>query len=196
MPRRELSQDELQAFRARALDCAEALFVEAGVDGVTMRAVASRLGCSPMTTYRYFEDREALIAALRATVFARFADALEAAPGRRRSPLMRIEALRSAYVDFARTDPDGYRLMFALRPPARPDAELQRQAERAFAPLKGVVAEAVAAGDLEGDPDVVAHLVWVELHGLVSLYLADKLIFGRELGELLKASVWTKRRRR
>ena len=43
-----------------------------------MRQLAAELGVSPMTPYRYFEDKDAILAAVRATAFNRLAEALEA----------------------------------------------------------------------------------------------------------------------
>lgn len=193
VPRRELTQDEVEAFRRRALEAAESLFADAGIDGVTMRAIAKRMGCSPMTTYRYFDDREAVVASLRGAVFGRLADDLEKAAARAPEPGSRVRALRAAYIDFARREPDGYRLMFSLEPPETPHPELARAADRSFAPLRTAVAQAIETGHIEGeDPNLVAHLIWVELHGLVSLELSNKLNFGVSLATLAEASRWNR----
>ena len=45
---------------------AERLFAEHGVEAVTMRQLAAALGVSPMTPYRYFKDKDAILAAVRA----------------------------------------------------------------------------------------------------------------------------------
>ena len=44
-----------------------------------MRQLAAELGVSPMTPYRYFEDKDDILAAVRANGFNRFAEALERA---------------------------------------------------------------------------------------------------------------------
>ena len=44
-----------------------------------MRQLAAELGVSPMTPYRYFEDKDAILAAVRTRAFDRFAEALELA---------------------------------------------------------------------------------------------------------------------
>jgi len=53
------------------------LFAEHGPEAVTMRQLAAELGCSPMTPYRYFRDKDEILAAVRASAFDRFSDALE-----------------------------------------------------------------------------------------------------------------------
>ena len=83
MPK-NLSAAEVQAFRTRLCAVAERRFVERGADGVSMRQLADELGCSPMTPYRYFKDKEEILAAVRTAAFDRFAAVMEAAAARSR----------------------------------------------------------------------------------------------------------------
>ncbi|MGZ6016095.1 MAG: TetR/AcrR family transcriptional regulator, partial [Phenylobacterium sp.] len=78
MPR-VLSDTDVADFRERLCEAAERLFAERGPDAVTMRQLAAELGVSPMTPYRYFEDKDDILAAVRANGFTRFAIALETA---------------------------------------------------------------------------------------------------------------------
>src|SRR5262250_3772801 len=81
MPK-NLSAAEVDAFRARLCAVAQHQFAASGRDGVSMRQLADALGCSPMTPYRYFRNKDAILAAVRTAAFDRFADALEAATKR------------------------------------------------------------------------------------------------------------------
>ena len=188
MPRATLTADEIQAFRQRAVAAATHLFGRDGYDAVTMRALASELGCSPMTAYRYFDDKAELFAAVRTEAFRRFADAQEAAFEAVAGALERLTALHDAYVAFALREPDAYRIMFELRQEAAGTyPELDAQSERSFSYLLRATEQAVAEGQLRGDPLTLAHLMWSSVHGLVSLHLADKLTLGRDLNDLLEA---------
>ncbi len=40
---------------------------------------------------------------------------------------------------------------------------------------------------MEGDPLERAHFLWAQVHGLVSLHLAGKLVMGRSLEQLFPA---------
>src|SRR3977135_2352752 len=80
MPR-NLSSAEVDAFRARLCAVAQKRFAKQGVDGVSMRQLAEALGCSPMTPYRYFRNKDEILAAVRTAAFDRFAGALEQAAG-------------------------------------------------------------------------------------------------------------------
>ena len=59
--RRKQQQDEL---RAKILDAARELFVAQGVEAVTMRKVADKIGYTATTLYNHFEDKDALLRAL------------------------------------------------------------------------------------------------------------------------------------
>ncbi|MGO4815505.1 TetR/AcrR family transcriptional regulator, partial [Cupriavidus sp. 2MCAB6] len=76
---KNLTQDEIETFKARLCAVAERRFAEGGVASVSMRQLAEEMGCSPMTPYRYFKDKEDILAAVRTAAFDRFAAALEAA---------------------------------------------------------------------------------------------------------------------
>jgi AcrR family transcriptional regulator len=181
-----LKDHEIAAYRERLTAAALALFGERGYEGVTLRAIAEALGCSPMTPYRYFADKDEIFAAVRAAAYDRFAAAQEAAVASSDDPIGRLSALGDAYVRFALEEPQAYRLMFGLSQP-NPDAypDLRRAELRAWAPLRASIAGAIEAGLLEGDPDTLAHVFWAATHGLVSLHLAGKLVLGRTFEDLL-----------
>jgi AcrR family transcriptional regulator len=69
MGRAALTVEELGAFRGRAVTAATRLFAERGYRGVTLRSLAKELGVSPMTPYRYFENKEELFAMVRTEAF-------------------------------------------------------------------------------------------------------------------------------
>jgi len=186
MPRAALSEVEVEQFRDSLCDVATRLFAEKGYDGVTMRALATELGCSPMTPYRYFENKDEIFEAVRHAAFDRFADRLEAAAASATDPLRRLRALCRGYVRFALDEPHAYRIMFELDPPDGTSAPGNDEARAWFA-MRGAVADAIEAGVLVGEPDVLAHLYWSNVHGLVALHLAGKLVLGRDLEELVEA---------
>jgi hypothetical protein len=74
MPRKALTKEEIEEFRQRAVVVATRLFARGGIEGLTMRAIAQGLRCSPMTPYRYFDNQEHLLAEVRASAFERLAE--------------------------------------------------------------------------------------------------------------------------
>ncbi len=180
MPRPALQPAEVDAFRKKAVEAAMHLFAEEGYAAVTMRGLGAALGVSAMTPYRYLSGKDELFALCRAEAFRRFGDRLEAALAKPGNPIDRLRRLKQAYIGFALEQPDAYRIMFEVREPTASEP----QAKRAFGCLHRTVAEAVEAGELDGDPLTLAHLFWASTHGLVSLHLAGRLVSGRRLEQL------------
>jgi AcrR family transcriptional regulator len=175
MPR-NLSPAQVSAFRARLCAVAETLFAERGPEAVTMRELARALGVSAMTPYRYFRDKEEILAAVRAAAFDRFAAALETAAKVEGNAAVRADAVGSAYLDFAFRQPNAYKLMFDFNQPDDgrfPD--LNRAGQRARRTMSGYMEQLVAGGFLAGDPEMLSQIFWAMVHGLIVLHLAGKL---------------------
>jgi AcrR family transcriptional regulator len=171
-----LSSEDVSTFRARLCAVAERLFAEHGVENVGIRQLAESLGCSPMTPYRYFRDKDEILAATRAAAFDRFAAALEAAAAGPADPVARAGAVGQAYVDFALGEPNAYRLMFDLTQPGEENyPDLGRAADRARKTMTAHIEALVAAGLMAGEPVLLGHAFWAAVHGVVSLQLAGKL---------------------
>jgi AcrR family transcriptional regulator len=184
MARAALTQDEIESFREQICDAATRLFADHGYAGVTLRAIASEVGCSPMTPYRYFADKQAIFTAVRAAAFTRFADALRHASSGPAEGL--LAELGNAYVGFALDEPHAYRIMFELDQAAdENDPELEKSEGGAWSQLRRAVARSIDAEIVAGDPDELAHCYWAALHGLVSLHLASKLRLGLDLDRLV-----------
>jgi AcrR family transcriptional regulator len=129
-----------------------------------------------MTPYRYFRDKDDILAAVRARAFDRFAEALEMAYAGPGSVAERARAKRDAYVRFALEEPATYRLMFDLSQPTKDEyPDLVRAMARARATMTSHVRDLVAEGVLSGDPELIGQVFWAALHGAVTLHLAGKL---------------------
>ncbi len=176
MPR-NLSREQVDAFRTRLCAVAQKRFAKDGVEGVSMRQLADALGCSPMTPYRYFRNKEEILAAVRAAAFDRFAAALEDAARKARGDLRAGgQAMGEAYIRFALAEPDAYRMMFDLAQP-HPDRypDLVRASARARHMMSAALEALVKAGIFVGDAKLLGYVFWATMHGLVVLHLAGKL---------------------
>lgn len=173
---RYLSDDEVADFRERLCAAAVRMFIERGAHGFTMRQLASEVGCSPMTPYRYFKDKDEILAAVRATALNQFSDHLEAASANFTNARERATAIGDAYVSFALAHPEAYRLIFDI---AQPDEErfpeVLKATARARRIMTGYIEALIKNGDLKGNPDVVGHVFWAAIHGVIVLHLAGKL---------------------
>ena len=84
---------------------------EQGVDGISMRALAERVGVSRTAAYHHFQDKNALLCAIAEQGFekwqAHFAQLM-----RERDMNSWLTAFVHAYLDFSREHPEEYDLMF------------------------------------------------------------------------------------
>ena len=175
MPR-VLSDTDVADFRDRLCEAAERLFAEHGPDAVTMRQLAADLGVSPMTPYRYFKDKDDILAAVRTNGFNRFAQALEDAFDSTSGARARSSAVGDAYLKFAFEHPATYKLMFDLYQPHEADyPDLVAAGLRARDTQTQWVRSLMAEGLLIGDPDEIGQMFWAATHGAVGLELAGKI---------------------
>ncbi|MFM0174883.1 TetR/AcrR family transcriptional regulator [Paraburkholderia sediminicola] len=168
-----LSPDDIQQFREAMRRVAENAFATRGAEGVTMRELARELGCSAMTPYRYFRDKDEILAMVRAAAFNRFAARLEAAA--KTATETDHSVVSEAYVAFALDEPHAYRLMFDLAQQASVYPDLATASQRAWRMLGTHFEQLVAAGILEGDPQLIGYAYWASLHGFTMLALANQL---------------------
>lgn len=178
-PKPKTEQQRLQT-RTAILDAARELFVERGVDAVTMREIARRIGYSPTAIYLHFKDKEALIHELCDTDFLALAQGLQAIE-KISDPIERLRLLGLGYVQFAVTHPNHYRLMF-MTPQVKHGAEdsvieAGNPEQDAYAHLRVMVTTAHAANCFRpelDDSDLIAQTLWSGLHGVCSLEIAKK----------------------
>jgi AcrR family transcriptional regulator len=170
-----LSPADIEAFRERLCDVAEEKFAAHGIDGVTLRDLATALGVSPMTPYRYFKDKDAILAYVRARAFNRFAETMEKAKG---AVLKKPGAWQPGeiYIDWALKNPAAYRMIFDTNQPTATDypdlvAAMKRARETMTRGWKVLRDE----GRFKGDVDLAGHLHWSAMHGAVMLELTGLL---------------------
>lgn len=160
------------ALREALLTATLELIDAEGIGAVSLRRVARAAGVSPGAPYHHFPDRAALLTALSDEGFHRLADTLTEAHAAAPTPATALEAIINAYVDFARTNPAYFRLMFRPELTKSHKSEYGAEAgEAAFAILVGTVAECVPPADR----DVVAITMWSTVHGFASLWLDGQL---------------------
>jgi AcrR family transcriptional regulator len=182
---RELSEREVADFRERIGDAAATLYGRGGEAAVSMREIARAVGASPMGLYRYFDDRDAIIAYLRTRAFTRFAERLETAFALGSDPFARARAVGRAYLDFALENPADYRLMFDLSQPNEDrESPLAKASARATLTVTRHVDDLVKAGIVVGDSKEIGRALWAAAHGVIVLHLAGRLPRGTDVRAL------------
>jgi AcrR family transcriptional regulator len=186
--RPQLTEQEVESFRGRLVRAAEKLFAAHGAAGVTMRQIAKSLGYSQTAAYRYFADKDEILAAVRAAVLDRFCTKLETALKPGRDARENARAVGQAYLRFAVEDPDSYRLIFVTDGQDLMAPEFSQMARRINATMTDYVRALIDQRYLEGDPVELGRAFWVAAHGVVMLHLSGFLPSLRARDELHKAT--------
>lgn len=180
-----LTDEEVAEFRADVCRVAEVLFARHGVEGVTMRQIAVELDCSPTTAYRYFKNKEEILAAVRVAAFNRFCEVIEVATRSSPEPRKSARNVGQAYLGFALENPDAYRMMFDVSQAAvTGNAELAEALARARRSMVAYVAPMIDKGILSGETYALGQMLWASAHGLVMLRLAGIVADDAELRQL------------
>lgn len=158
------------------IDEAFAIIEEKGVEQLSLRDVARRLGVSHQAPYKHFPSRDHILAALVARAFESFAAHLEARPVSD-TAFDDLGQMGLAYLSFARAHPLKYRLMFNTPlPDGKDHPEMLARAQHAFALLRDRL-NTMPLHDLAPPIDDPAKhdafFIWSALHGLASLMQSD-----------------------
>lgn len=106
------NEDDAEQLRAELLTAASELFAQGGLDAVSVRAVAARVGVSAMTPYRYFTDKAELLGGLWQYVMQALHDRMVRETSQQASARDRLLASIDAYTGYWEDHPDHYRLVY------------------------------------------------------------------------------------
>lgn len=165
-PRKSPPQDLKEA----CISAAREVIAEEGVESLSLRDVARRLGVSHQAPYRHFESRDHLLAEIMRRCFEDFARQLDARP-RHRAPDADLGSLGEQYLQYAAQHPLEYRLMFGTPwPQAAPHPELAADAVHAFDVLRDALRRIHGSGrEMAATVDLDALFIWSCMHGLAGI---------------------------
>ena len=147
---------------------ARQLLDASGPGAVSLREAARRVGVSATATYRHFNDKDHLLAAVAAEGYREFAERLRAAEAGEDG----FSGIGAAYIEFALEHPGLFRLMFGpLLREREHYPDLGAAADSAFEALL-LGAQRFVSGRHD-DAESVAYAAWSFAHGLARLVLDD-----------------------
>ena len=159
------------------IQAAREVITEQGVEGLSLRDVARKLGVSHQAPYRHFPSRDHLLAAIMQRCFEDFANYLEQATQAHTSDA--LLGMGEAYMRYAAQNPLEYRLMFGTPwPEPATHPELVRHAVHAFDMLRNHLQQQLQHSAIATQSDMLALLaqaelqalfIWSALHGMASI---------------------------
>jgi AcrR family transcriptional regulator len=161
--------------RRSLIQAGREVLAERGVDALTLREVARRAKVSQAAPYHHFAGKAELVSAIVQHGFEDFAGALRAgADGVGGGALQRLTGMGLAYVRFAVTNPNLFRLLFRpeLRGGTRAGSAAEAMAQAgsaAYQVFLDAVTDAVEEGAVQGSVEDVAVAALSIVHGLSTL---------------------------
>jgi AcrR family transcriptional regulator len=161
--------------RQGIIDAAREIVRTEGIDALSMRTLAEKVDYSPSALYKYFDNKEELIEALRVEGWKQM-DYLynrRIHPGLSITQTMVESAL--AYLDLGDQHPELYQLMFNSSVNAPSDLETIEK-DRNFSVITDLIQKGVDSGEFSvpGDLTVLEYryLAWFILHGICMLKIS------------------------
>jgi len=111
-PRRRKNPEAKAAFRDEVVAIARQLFAEEGFESVSLRTIAARAGCSPMTLYVYFPNKLAMLRFIWADIFKAVFAEMEAAMAVQPDAASKLRAYGLAWFHYWLAHPENYRVVF------------------------------------------------------------------------------------
>ncbi|MBT8399272.1 MAG: TetR/AcrR family transcriptional regulator [Rhodothermia bacterium] len=167
-----------KSLRRLILDSARKVVVEEGYAALTMRRLAKMIGYSATSIYLHFESKDALLHALIEEGMDLLHARLTEAVARAESDADAVRMVCREYVDFGLDNPEYYEVMFMLHPQRmeRFPAGKYRRARRNLDVIGQAIRSASGSdGDADGPSLVKASAVWAQLHGAISLVIAQRV---------------------
>lgn len=156
--------------RTRLIEVGVDLVTREGTSALSLREIARRAGVSHGAPRRYFPTHLALLSAIARRGFADLTVAItEGIADAEPTPRGHLTALGRVYLDFARSNPGMFDLMFRHDLLESNHLGLREAALPLFDLLVDLVAR-VRVDNAAPPPPVVAAALWANLHGVAQLW--------------------------
>ncbi len=186
--------------RPDLLAAARKLFFKRGYVGTTIEHVASAAGFSKRTVYLYFKNKDELFISVAETGLVELREQLEAIPVLDLDVEEAIGAITVTYLDFARRNPEYFRMIFreaTAEMVANVPEEMRRRIEGHEHACLNIVATVVDVAVAQGRmPPInrweIAVMFWGMVTGIILLSLGgSQTVFGRRTREeLITKAIW------
>ena len=169
---------------------------EQGIEGLSLRNVAKKIGVSHTASYNHFPDKQALLAAISTAGHEQLHQILlDTFEKTKHSTSHVISAIAGAYLQFALDNPAIFKLMFSgALEEEKAHPEYVEISMKNISLLEEIIFFCQNKGQLmEGRVEIVAIKLWSSVHGFTNLILEDQFpkeyLQDQNLKDLLKIAI-------
>ena len=153
------------------LEAVDELATKFGLEAVTLRACAKKVGVSPSSAFRHYADKRALLTAFATKALDQLSELMESAQARAvKDGADPFSAVGLAYIEFALDKPAFFRAMWREETIYSNDEAYVAATKRLSCHLKNGFSETIA----DDDPNNLSPqelLAWSSVHGLAHLFV-------------------------
>jgi AcrR family transcriptional regulator len=172
------------------------ILAKEGIGKLSLRKVALKASVSHTAPYSHFSDKQSLIAAISTEGFQRLSKALDSAiKPHAGNPKKQLIEGAQAYVKFALANKDIFKIMFssALEKEKEYPAFVE-VSQKTFHQVVEIVEACQEAGIIKsGEADVLAVIIWGQVHGIIALAIEGQIshtvLEKKSLQEIVKQAV-------
>jgi AcrR family transcriptional regulator len=178
------SEHTLEQIKDMAIEAAEAIVVEQGLEHLTTRKIAAKMGYTSGTLYLVFKNVDDLVLQINGRSLDKLAEKIRKTAQSSPEPKARIQALCLTYLDFADAHPGLWSLVFENRWRTgfvRPEWYQHKKYE-CFKPLEQALSD-LAKDKSPEELAMAAGALWGGIHGIHNLASTGKLEAARPIPE-------------
>jgi AcrR family transcriptional regulator len=168
------------------LEAVDEIASQFGIEAVTLRGCAKRIGVSPTSAFRHYADKRALLTVFATRALNQIADTMEASMLQaRETGEDALKAVCMAYIRFALIKPAFFRAMWREEMIYSRDTDYLAATQR----LAGYLQEGFVSTIPDEDPCDFSPqelLAWSSVHGLACLFVDGPVAKDKDLEEKLK----------
>jgi AcrR family transcriptional regulator len=172
--------------RENLVDAAITLIAEEGLDALSLRKVAQRVGIRAPSIYQHFADKDELLATARAAALQGLGLAMAASESGR-DARRRLVTVAMGYYAFALEQPHAFRLLFAATPSGRGSLAEAPDADSPYGHLLAAVQRFLGPGQPRAE--FLAFGIWSLVHGAAVLRHTHLKDFDAPFAEALQTNL-------
>lgn len=155
---------------------ARELIQKDGVEKISMRKIANKLGLTATSIYYHYKNKEEIIAELVKESRLRLSSYISNRLRNINDPVQIILEGFKSYIDYGIENPEEYKIMFMLPYPSNVSSKLKENVADKTEPSITEISKMIVEvnSNLKEVSEHVAHSLWLMVHGYVSVFVSSR----------------------